>query len=108
MGYPGPGPITRYYRNCLLCGCPFAVRPYEVHLTDRGKFCSRMCYHSSRHLFTQALADGRLDVILAPEREAARRARAVQKMDEYTARKLADRMDGRVDGRTRRHDHGSA
>src|SRR5260221_677279 len=72
MGYPGPGPITRYYRNCLLCGCPFAVRPYEVHLTDRGKFCSRMCYHSSRHLFTQALADGRLDVILAPERAAAR------------------------------------
>jgi hypothetical protein len=94
MSYPGKGPV---YRNCLMCGAPFRVWAWVAD-PRRGKFCSRPCYTSSQRLFTQALADGRLESLWAPEREAARRARAARKMDDYTSCKIA------ADGRTHRHD----
>ena len=61
--YPGPGPI---YRHCIMCGRPFRVWKCEL-LRNRAKFCTRKCYSASRRLFSQALADGRLELILASE-----------------------------------------
>ena len=65
MSYPGPGPI---YRRCIMCGRPFRVWRCEL-LRNRAKFCTRKCYSASRRLFSKALADGRLEVILASELE---------------------------------------
>jgi hypothetical protein len=70
MSYPGPGPITRYYRNCVVCGRPFLVRRCHLRETNRHKFCTVACYNQSRLEFSQALKDGRLEAILAPGREA--------------------------------------
>jgi hypothetical protein len=89
MSYPGPGPIQRHYRNCLMCGNSFSVRRCEMHQPNLAKFCSRECYFASRLAFSAALGDGRLESLLAPEREAARRKRATRKMDDFLARKLA-------------------
>jgi hypothetical protein len=36
------------------------------------KFCSNPCYWAARRAFTKALADGRLDSLLAEERGKAR------------------------------------
>jgi hypothetical protein len=94
MSYPGKGPI---YRNCLMCGVPFRVWHYLAH-PNRGKFCSRECYYLSRRIYSVALSDERFESLFAPEREAARRARAARKMDDYTSCKIA------ADGRTHRHD----
>jgi hypothetical protein len=68
MSYPGPGPI---YRHCIVCGRPFRVWRCEL-LRNRAKFCTRKCYFASRRLFSIALADGRLERILANELERTR------------------------------------
>jgi hypothetical protein len=60
MSYPGPGPI---YRHCIVCGRPFKVWRCEL-LRNRAKFCTRECYSASRRLFSEALANGRLELIL--------------------------------------------
>jgi hypothetical protein len=70
MSYPGPGPICRH---CIVCGRPFRVWKCEL-LRNRAKFCTRKCYSVSRRLFSKALADGRLELILANEIERWRRA----------------------------------
>ena len=67
MSYPGPGPI---YRRCIMCERPFRVWRCEL-VRNRAKFCSVRCYSASRRAFSNALADGRLEVILAEERERA-------------------------------------
>jgi hypothetical protein len=88
MSYPGPGPIQRYYRQCLMCGRSFPVRRCELRETNKAKFCTIACYNQSRLAFSAALRDGRLEAILAPERERARKARAAQIMDTRTSRRL--------------------
>jgi hypothetical protein len=88
MSYPGSSAI---YRHCAMCGAPFRVWPYALRAGNRGKFCTFECYVESHRALSKALSDGRLDAILAPEREAARRKRAARKVDEFMARKLADR-----------------
>jgi hypothetical protein len=60
MSYPGPGPI---YRHCIMCGRPFRVWRCEL-LRNRAKFCTVRCYSASRRAFSEALADGRLELIL--------------------------------------------
>jgi hypothetical protein len=65
MSYPGPGPI---YRHCIVCGRPFRVWRCEL-LRNRAKFCTRKCYSTSRRLFSEALADGRLESILQEMRK---------------------------------------
>ena len=62
MSYPA-GSI---YRHCILCGRPFRVWKCEL-LPNRAKFCTRECYSTARRLFSSALADGRLELILARE-----------------------------------------
>jgi hypothetical protein len=71
MSYPGPGPI---YRQCIMCERPFRVWRCEL-LRNRAKFCSVRCYSASRRAFSKALADGRLEVILANERAVAKAER---------------------------------
>jgi hypothetical protein len=68
MSYPGPGPI---YRHCIMCERPFRVWRCEL-LRNRAKFCSARCYSAARRAFSNALADGRLELILADERERAK------------------------------------
>ena len=68
MSYPGPGPI---YRRCIMCGRPFRVWKCEL-LRNRAKFCTVQCYSASRRAFSRALADGRLEAILASERAIAK------------------------------------
>jgi hypothetical protein len=63
--------------------------------SNRAKFCTIACYFESRRVFSKALSDGRLAVILAEEREVAIRKRKNWNPDDYTARKLADRTDWR-------------
>src|SRR5262249_55239319 len=69
MSYPGPG---RMYRHCIWCGRPFRFWRWELS-RNRGKFCSQRCYLAARRAFTKALADGRLELILAEERERAKK-----------------------------------
>ena len=71
MRYPGAVPI---YRQCIMCGRPFRIQRWELRLRNRGKFCTVRCYFESRRAFSNALADGRLELILAQERERAKRA----------------------------------
>jgi hypothetical protein len=85
MSRPGLGAVSR---NCIMCGVPFRVYKCET-VPNRGNFCSRACYYSSRRAFSQGLFDGRLKTLFAPEREAAKRKRAAWKPDEVMARKLA-------------------
>jgi hypothetical protein len=59
----------RMYRNCLVCGRPFRFWNWELRLRNRGKFCTRQCYRAAWRAFSMALADGRLEVILANELE---------------------------------------
>jgi hypothetical protein len=76
-----------------MCGRSFPVRRCHLRQTNRAKFCTPECYFESRRAFSKALSDGRLDVILAEEREQAKRKRKNWKPDDFTARKLADRTD---------------
>jgi hypothetical protein len=68
MSGPGSGSI---YRRCIMCGRPFRVWRCEL-LPNRAKFCTVRCYSASRRAFSNALADGRLEVILANERAIAK------------------------------------
>jgi hypothetical protein len=67
MSYSG----ERIYRLCIWCDRPFHVWRFEPQ-RNRGKFCSHRCYAASRRAFSDALADGRLELILAEEREQAK------------------------------------
>ena len=71
MSYPGPGPI---YRHCIVCGRPFRVWRCELQ-RNRAKFCTVRCYSASRRLFSKALANGRLELILADELERMKASR---------------------------------
>ena len=68
---PRTSPSPPIYRHCIVCGRPFRVWRCEL-LRNRAKFCTRKCYTASRRLFSEALADGRLEVILANELERTR------------------------------------
>ena len=72
MSYPGPGPM---YGRCIMCDRPMRVWRYHLLQRNRGKFCSRRCYYAARQFFSDALADGRLEGILAPERKRAKAER---------------------------------
>ena len=69
--YPG----ERKYRLCAWCERPLHVWPFQLKLKNSGKFCSRLCYESYRQAVSEALSDGRLEAILAPERARAKAAR---------------------------------
>jgi hypothetical protein len=71
MSYHG----ERIYRQCLWCDRPFHVWRFELAQRNRGKFCCHPCYAASRRAFSDALADGRLEGILAPERKRAKAER---------------------------------
>jgi hypothetical protein len=86
MSNPGPGAI---HRQCIMCGRPFRVWTYELLKPNRARFCSVGCCFEFRKVFSKALSDGRLAIILADELEAASRKRAAWKMTDYMARKLA-------------------
>ena len=65
MSYPGVGAS---YRRCIVCGKVFLV--YKSEALRRGaRFCTRPCFYKGLRAFSQALADGRLELILAEERE---------------------------------------
>ena len=66
MSYPGPGPI---YRHCIMCGRPFRVWRCEL-LRNRAKFCTVRCYFAARRLFSEALAESELEIILELKRRA--------------------------------------
>ena len=68
--YPGS---RSPYRECLVCKKPFRVWRCQL-LANRGRFCSMACFSASRRAYSEALADGRLEVILAEERERAGKA----------------------------------
>jgi len=70
MSYPGAGAA---YRHCIWCSKPFSALRYQLVTPNRGKFCSVRCDAASRRAFSNALADGRLELILAEERERAKR-----------------------------------
>jgi hypothetical protein len=72
MSYPG---ANAAYRQCIWCSRPFRVWRFQLVAGNRGKFCTRQCYDASRRAFSEALADGRLEGILAPERERAKAER---------------------------------
>ena len=63
--YPGSQSI---YRECLVCKRPFRVWKCRL-LSNRAKFCSMACFSASRKAYSEALADGRLEVILKQNRE---------------------------------------
>jgi hypothetical protein len=71
MSYHG----ERIYRQCLWCDRPFHVWRFQLKQRNCGKFCSHRCYAASRRAFSDALADGRLEAILAPERKRAKAER---------------------------------
>jgi len=71
MSYSG----ERIYRLCIWCDRPFHVCRFELAQRNRGKFCCHPCYAASRRAFSDALADGRLEGILAPERKRAKAER---------------------------------
>jgi hypothetical protein len=71
MGYHQPGTGT-VYLHCAMCARPF--RTFRYRLREGAKFCSMRCCWAAQRAFTKALADGRLELILAEERERAKRA----------------------------------
>jgi len=71
MSYPG----ERKYRQCLWCDRPVHVWNHLLKQRNRGKFCSYLCFAETRRAFSDALADGRLETVLAPERALAKARR---------------------------------
>jgi hypothetical protein len=71
-GYETPGDGSRWIK-CAMCDRPFKVFRYQ--LREGTKFCSRFCCWTAQRAFTRALADGRLNGILALERERAKAKR---------------------------------
>jgi hypothetical protein len=75
----------RQYRPCVWCDRPFHIWRFELKQLNRGKFCGRRCYYAARKAFSNALADGRLAAVLAPERARAKAERlAALSDDSYT------------------------
>ena len=72
MSYPGYDPM---YRQCAMCDLSMRVWKHHLLARNRSKFCSRRCYYAARRAFCDALADGRLNEILAEERKQAKAAR---------------------------------
>ena len=68
-GYETPGAGSQWIK-CAMCERPFKVFRYQ--LREGTKFCSRFCCWTAQRAFTRALADGRLNGILALERERAK------------------------------------
>jgi hypothetical protein len=62
----------RQYRACIWCDRPFHVWRFELAQRNRGKFCSSPCYAASRRAFSDMLASGQLESLLAPQRERAK------------------------------------
>jgi len=81
MSYPGPGPM---YRPCIMCDRPMRVWEHHLLHRNRSKFCSRCCYYAARRAFSDALADGRLESFLAPERKQAKAERLSRSSDTAT------------------------
>ena len=69
--YPG----ERKYRPCIWCERPVRTWKFLLKQRNRGKFCSRQCSTASIRAFSDALADGRLEGILAEERKRAKAER---------------------------------
>ena len=72
MSYPG---YDAMYRQCIMCDRSMRVWKHHLLARNRSKFCSRRCYYAARRAFSDALADGRLDSILAEERARAKAER---------------------------------
>jgi len=68
MSYPG---ASAAYRQCIWCSKPFRVWKYQLVARNRGKFCTYQCYDAARKAFSDALANGQLEAILAKERQRA-------------------------------------
>jgi hypothetical protein len=63
MSNPYPHPeVGHVYRHCLMCGRPFRV--VRSRLLRHGKFCTRECFRRAWKLFSEALADNRLELNL--------------------------------------------
>jgi len=71
--YQAPETGSTYLR-CAMCGRTFRVFKYRMR--EKAKFCSMPCCWAAQRAFMKALCDGRLDMLLADERERAKRARA--------------------------------
>jgi len=67
--YAGPSSVCK---ECIWFGRPFRVWRW---FSARAKFCTRQCYDAARRAFSDALANGQLEGILAEERERAKAAR---------------------------------
>src|ERR1700745_1655508 len=74
-GYERPGAGTEWL-HCAMCERPFKVFRYQIR--EGTKFCSRFCCWTAQRAFTRALADGRLNGILAEERRLRQAERARQ------------------------------
>jgi hypothetical protein len=61
------------YLRCAMCDRPFKTFRYRVR--EGAKFCTRSCFYAAMRAFHKALWDGRLEGILAPERERAKAER---------------------------------
>jgi hypothetical protein len=64
--------VGTVYLRCAMCDRPFRTFRYRVH--EGAKFCSNFCCWQAQRAFSEALADGRLEYVLAEERERAKRA----------------------------------
>jgi hypothetical protein len=71
MRYPG----ERKYKPCTWCARPVHVWQHVLKQPNRGKFCSRFCYYAARRAFSDALASGQLESLLAPQRARAKAER---------------------------------
>ncbi len=58
--YPEVGHV---YRHCVMCQRPFRVCNSQLARRS-ARFCTVKCYHSALRLFSEALADDRLGLIL--------------------------------------------
>jgi hypothetical protein len=70
MSYPGRGPM---YRRCIMCGRPFRIRRWQLGRESRASSAPCGATAHPGRAFSNALADGRLELILAEERERAKR-----------------------------------
>jgi hypothetical protein len=72
--YPEVGHL---YRQCVMCRRPFRV--CKSALARRSaKFCTVKCYHAALRAFTEAIAGGRLELILQVERHRRQKGAPVK------------------------------
>jgi hypothetical protein len=64
-----------------MCGRSF--REWRYRQRQGARFCSRLCDFGARRVFRQALADGRLDALLAEERARIKAELATPKSHRY-------------------------